>query len=97
MSRWKLFGRSKLKEEITDVEMDQELEDQPLAEYHETLQTDVFTSKKGKTSAPSDQRIWRDVNSIEERIDNLHKINAQKPASEVEKTVDRLLEKKRKK
>jgi len=97
MSRWKLFGRLKPKEEITDVVMDQELIDQPLAEYHETLHTEVFTSKKGQTSASSDQRIWRDVNSIEDRIDNLHKINAQKPTSEVEKTVDRILEKKKKK
>lgn len=110
MSRWKLFGKSKSKEEeITEseetikeeeteenIETDQEPEDQPLAEYHETLHTGVSTSKK-KAKASSDQRIWRDVGGIEEKIDNLHKIKAQKPVSEIDKTVDKLLAKKKKK
>jgi hypothetical protein len=104
MARWKLFSKSKQKEEkITEpveprkenveenIETIQEIEDQPLAEHHETLYTGVDTSKKG-TSTPSDQRIWRDVDSIEENIDTLHMEKAKKPHSEIEKTVDKLIE-----
>lgn len=109
MSKWKLFGRLKpkqdemtersetIKEEIKDIKIDPEKEDRPLAEYHETLHTSDFTFKKGKKTAQTDQRIWRDVNSIENKIDNLHKVKAQKPASEVDKTVDRLIAKQKKK
>ena len=107
MARWKLFGKSKSKEEKIieseetikeeeteeDIETDQEPEDQPLAEYHETLYTGASTSKKAKTTTSSDQRIWRDVDAIEDKIDNLHKIKAQKPVSEIDKTVDKLITK----
>ena len=104
MSRWKLFRKSKPKEdEITEseetteetegeIEIDQLLEDQPLAEYHETLYTGGPSSKTG-TIVSSDQRIWRDVDTIESNIDNLHITKAIKPHSEVEKTVDKLIEK----
>ncbi len=103
MSRWKLFGKSKSKEDkITEpaetikedaeeyIETDQEPDDQPLAEHQETLYTGVSTSKKG-TAASSDQRIWRDVDAIEENIDTLHITKARKPHSEIEKTVDKII------
>jgi len=114
MSRWRLFGRSKPKEEeITepeetvseevieeDIEIEQEPEDQPLAEYHETLHSGVSTSKKGKSKkqrkTKSDQRIWRNVDSIEEKVDNLHITRAKKPVTELDKTVDKLISKKKK-
>jgi len=113
MSRWRLFGKSKSKEdeiakpeEITEeeteeieeeIEIEKEPEEEPLVEYHETLQTGVSTSKKTKTTAPSDQRIWRDVNNIEEKIDNLHIAKAKKPVTELDKTVDKLIDKQKKK
>jgi hypothetical protein len=111
MSRWKIFGRSKSKEdEITEpeeiikeeekteenIETTQEPEEQPLAGYNETLYTGGSTSKKG-TTASSDQRIWRDIDAIEEKVDNLHITRAQKPVTELDKTVDKLILKSKKK
>ncbi len=109
MSIWKLFGRLKpkkdemiernetIKEEIEEIKTDQEKEDRPIVEYHETLHTSDSTFKKGKNTALQNQRIWRDVNTIENKIDDLHKTKAQKPVSEVEKTVDKLIAKQKKK
>jgi len=115
MARWKLFGKSKPKEEeITepeetiseqgteeDVETTQEPKDQPLAEYRETLRSGVSTSKKDiskkQRKTKSDQRIWRNVDSIEEKVDNLHITRAKKPVTGLDKTVDKLISKKKKK
>ena len=117
MAKWKLFGKSKSKEDeemkpaeeqveeteetIEDTEetldSEEELEDDgPLDEYHETLETDV-PSKKTQTSTSSDQRVWRDVRGIEEKVDNLHITRAQKPVTELDKTVDKLITKRKKK
>ena len=110
MARWKLFGKSK-EDEVTDTKetveeeteeiVKEESEDKPLAEYSETLHAGKpATSKKssGKhSSKPSDQRIWRDVDSIEEKVDTLHISRAQKPVTELDKTVDKLISKKKKK
>jgi hypothetical protein len=115
MARWRLFGKSKPKEEEiikpvetiskeveeVEIEIEQEPEKKTLAEYHETLQSGVSTSKKGKSKKQrkmqSDQRIWRDVNCIEEKVDNLHITRAKKPDTEIDKTVDKLVTKKKKK
>ena len=71
---------------------EEEPKDQPLAEHHETLQTG--TAKKTTTGKkPADQRVWRDVDSIEEKIDNLHITRAKKPVDELDRAVDRILEK----
>jgi hypothetical protein len=106
MAKWKLFGKSKKNEETkteetvkeeTQFVIEDESGDKPLAEYNETLET-VSTSKKKtvkKTQSPSDQRIWRDVNSIEEKVDNLHISRAQKPVTELDKRVDKLIDKKK--
>jgi len=106
MPKWKLFGKSKAKEEETKkpeetVEKQEEevietevIEDEkPLAEYHETLESEEYVTQKAKTSKSSDQRVWRDVDSIEENIDSLHIKKATKPHTEVERTVDTLIEK----
>ena len=102
MAKWKLFGKSKknkenkpkevFKEE-TQVVIEDESGDKPLAEYSETLET-VSTSKKKsvkKTPSPTDQRIWRDVDSIENKVDNLHITRAKKPVTELERKVDNLI------
>ncbi len=104
MSKWKLFGKSKpKKEEKTETvnELEEECieteviqEDKVLAEYHETLESDEYVTSKAKM-ASSDQRIWRDVDSIEDNIDSLHLKKATKPHTEVEKTVDMLIEKRK--
>ena len=105
MPKWKLFGRSKAKEEETikpeeTVEKQEEVieteviqDDEPIAEYHETLESEEYKTEKAKTSKPSDQRVWRDVDLIEQNIDSLHIKKATKPHSEVERTVDTLIDK----
>lgn len=90
----------------TEEDFDQNDEDKPLAEYNETLRT----SKKAITivdeddsagyidnESSSDQRFWRNIKTIENNIDNLHRINAQKPKDDMEKTVDELIQKNKRK
>ena len=130
MAKWKLFGRSKSREEEiveprenveeiveprenveeiveprenleeinepnekVEEEVTAQEEEQPLTEYKETLYTGVYTSKKGEKQVSSDQRIWRDINSIEKNIDNLHLKEAKKPITELEKKVDLIISK----
>jgi len=115
MTRWKLFGRSKsIDEELENEEplqieseeailseTEQEPEDSKMIEYHETLYSKDSKSKKHSKfqQAYSDQRIWRDVNAIEENIDGLDKSKFKSPTSQldddVNKTVDKLLSKKK--
>lgn len=84
------------KEEIkepkeTVEEEDVQEEEEILAEYKETLHTSSATSKKGKKYIISDQRIWRDMDSIEKNIDNLEIKKVVKPVSELEKKVDNII------
>ena len=98
MARWRLFGRSKEEDTLEEAEVEpiEESGDEPLVEYSEKLHTG--TSKSKTYSATNvDQRIWRNVDSIEEKVDNLHITKANKPVTELDKTVDRLIEKKQKK
>ena len=50
-----------------------------------------------KKSSDADQRLWRDVDSIEEDVDTLHIKKAKKPVTEVDKKVDKLIEKNKEK
>jgi len=113
MGKWKIFSKSKKEEEKTDMahgtediteaaveETPTEQTDGPIAEYHESL----HTSKKASTSktishisSNVDQRVWRDVDSIETDVDTIHIKKAQKPVTEVDKKVDQLIEKNKKK
>lgn len=110
MARWKLFVRAKKEDSnqneegntersIESSEEEKEAEDKPIAEYRETLETGTTTSKTTtvKTSTPSEQRIWRDVDAIEENINNIHIKKAKKPVTDVDKKVDGLIEKRKKK
>jgi hypothetical protein len=117
MSKWKLFGSSKSKEEeetenkeltanseeIPETSEDDESESdvEPLAEYKETVYSSNSKSKKsssGKEENPySDQVVWRDVRAVEENIDNLHISKSRKPVSELDKKVDRLVRKNKRK
>lgn len=70
----------------------------PLAEYKETLYTNTKSSKKTNSTSSSKNNIsWRDVNSIENKIDKLHTTKAQKPKTEIDKTVDKVITKGKKK
>jgi len=115
MARWKLFGRSKSideeleseeplqieSEETVLLETEQEPEDSKMIEYHETLYSKDSKSKKHSKfqQAYSDQRIWRDVNSIEGNIDDLDKNKLEsstfKLDDDINKTVDKLIEKRK--
>jgi len=74
---------------------DCQTEDNPLAEYSETVEASSKT-KKSKSNKKNMTR-WRDVDSIEKKVDVLHIANAKKPSSTVDKTVDKLIEKRKKK
>ena len=78
-------------ETVEDLETLEETEEKPLAEYHETLQSGKPRQKKFQESYDSDQRIWRDVSLIEDKIDKLHKTRAEKPITEIDKKVDKLI------
>jgi len=98
MSKWKIFGKTKQKEnetkqteEPTTIES-KKPEESETEKYSETLYTSESTAKK-----TSNQAVWRDVDAIEEKVDNLHITKAQKPVTKLDKTVDRLLHKRKKK
>ena len=104
MSKWKIFDKNKQKkdetvepkETETKEPVKEKTEEQNVVTYSETLHTADSSSKK-KTVTKSNQRTWRDVDAIEERVDNLHITKAQKPVTKLDKTVDRLLQKRKKK
>jgi len=105
MSKWKIFGKPKPDEEKTEpgedastdkeepIKEEQDTQDKPLAEYTETLQTGKKTKKSIKKTDTSNQRVWRDVKGIEENIDNLHITRAKKPVTDLDRTVDRIIDK----
>jgi hypothetical protein len=103
MAKWKLFGKPRPTEEKEDVKEEPASEEtetvqtsgnEPLAEYNETLFTGTSKTSKGKTSQTStDQRIWRNVSDIERKVDNLHVTKARKPVTELDRTVDKIIEK----
>jgi len=72
---------------------EQETGEKPLAEYKETLHTGS-KSKKTSNTVPN-QAVWRDVNAIEDKVDNLHITRAKKPVTELDRKVDRLVEKRK--
>ena len=107
MARWKLFGRSKSIDEEIECEdpilseTEQESEDSKMIEYHETLYSKDSKSKKHSKfqQAYANQRIWRDLNAIEENIDGLDKskleLSTSQLDSDINKAVDKLLSKKK--
>ena len=109
MAKWKLFGRSKSKEEPECEESTQdesESRNEPnkttSTEYKEALYTEGSAPKKyskiqEKNIESNDQRIWRDVKSIEKNVDNIDKDEAQKPAQELDQAVDKILFKRKRK
>jgi len=110
MAKWKLFGRSKSKDEEPECEEsiqdESESRNEPKkttsAEYKEVLYTEGSAPKKyskiqEKNIESNDQRIWRDVKSIEKNVDNIDKCEAQKPAKGLDDAVDKILFKRKRK
>ena len=104
MIKWRLFGKSK--EEISETQSKTVGEapvnnievNKPICEYHETLQTGKPTTKKYTVKDSNvKQHIWRDMDAIERKIDDIHIKHAKKPKTEIDKTVDKLIENRKKK
>jgi len=110
MSRWKLFSKSKSKEEektkpqetIKDSktseskieenkEQNIQQEKEILAEYKEKLYTGTPSAIKARKQVLTDQRIWRDMKSIEKNIDTMEVKKVVKPVKELEKKVDNII------
>jgi len=81
--------------EKTPGEITNETTVQPdvLADYKESIHT--LSKKRSRTK--SKQAIWRDIEKIEKEIDTLHIKKAKKPATEIDKKINHLLNKKKKK
>ena len=110
MIKKKLLGLFRKSKSTGDVSIDDEYtveeaeetesndtEGKILAEYRETLHTSSGKRSPQKKKSSSEQVHWRDVDAIEEKIDTLHISKAKRPVSEVDRAVDRLIKKKKKK
>jgi len=90
-------------EEATQSETVQDPKEPTLAEYHETLHSvDVASENKDSSYqregvASSEQRLWRDVRTIEENVDNISKHEPKTSEARLDKTVDKILVKTKKK
>ena len=84
-------------EEATQSETVQDTKESTLAEYHETLHSaDVASENKDSSYqregvVSSEQRFWRDVKAIEENVDNISKHELKVSESGLDKTVDEIL------
>lgn len=88
-------------EEAVQSETEQDPKESTLAEYHETLYSENVTSKKDtshqrENSVSSKQRIWRNVQTIEENVDSISKHPLETSGIELDKRVDRILANKEK-
>ena len=83
-----------------NTKTDNETDIEPLTDYNETLYSETSKSKKGTSkrtnNRPVDQIIWRDIKTIEENIDNLHITGSHRPVSELDKKVDKIIDKSKK-
>jgi hypothetical protein len=68
-----------------------EEEEKILAEYKETLYTGSTSDIKGRKQALTDQRIWRDMKSIERNIDTMEVKKVVKPIHGLENKVDNII------
>jgi len=107
MAKWKLFGKSKNKKEehtfkgSNKIDLNKKSEGSSLAEHHETLYEGRKTTIKDKSilsseKTSSNQRIWRNVDSIENNVDKLTSKQSEKKVTQLDKTVDKLITKGRK-
>jgi len=89
--------------EATQSETVQDPKEPTLAEYHETLHSVDVASENEDSSyqredvVSSEQRFWRDVRAIEENVDNISKHEPKTSEVRLDKTVDKILAKTKKK
>ncbi|MDH7506460.1 MAG: hypothetical protein QHH15_01560 [Candidatus Thermoplasmatota archaeon] len=95
MVKEKLFSKFKKKVPEPKEMLKTKTQSEPLAEYNDILYTANHKSKK-QSYAFSDQMLWRDIHAIEKSIDTIHITSVKKPSNELDKIVDRLIEKKKK-
>jgi hypothetical protein len=106
MVTWNLLEKLKNNSELESkdkiqLETDQEPET-ILAEYKETLYSGKITEEKEythleKNKINSNQRIWRNLDAIEENINGLHRSKVKTSLSDLNGKIDRLLASKQKK
>lgn len=101
MSKWNIFSKNKKDEKTEEIKeetqesYEENSEEKPLATYKKTLYSEESRPKnQGSIETDvSDQHIWRDVDSIEKNVDNLHIKKGGEPSSEVDKKVDEIIKK----
>jgi len=106
MVKWNLLEKFKNNSELESKEIIQQDTDQEtetiLAEYKETLYSSRFKAGKEYTHLEkhkinSNQRIWRNLNAIEENVNGLHCDKVSTGSSDLDGKIDRLLTRKQKK
>jgi len=70
-------------------------EEEILAQYTETLYSGSQSAVKGKKQILTDQRIWRDMKSIERNIDTMEVKKVVKPVERLEQKVDTIISRRR--
>lgn len=107
MVRWKILEKLRAKskesesEETTELDDNEENEGSTLAEHHETLLSGAIATKKNHVNPKdsmisSEQRIWRDLNAIEENIDDINLEKKKESLTGIDETVDMILSKHKK-
>ena len=92
MVQWNIF--KKKKDESVPIEKNVSGK-KTLAEHREKLYSSDSPNKKSVAPASSDQRVWRDVSSIEKKVDSVD-INKSNSSPDVDKTVDKIIQKRKK-
>jgi len=106
IKKWNILEKFKNKSEQEPekiIQLEKNIESETiLAEYNETLYSDRYKNIKEsahfeKNKVNSKQRIWRNLNFIEENINGLHKSKANTRSSNLDRKIDRLIARKQKK
>ena len=95
MGKGRVFNKLKEDDTKSNQKLPAKTEDQPLAQYKETLYTGTPDPKKG-AHAISGQSTWRNVPAIEKNVDIIHIKSANKPANDIDRIVDSIIARKKK-
>ena len=104
MNKWNIFEKLKLtsnskNEEKNQIEIQNNSEELQI-KYTEIINTGKQnqreqSSKMFENILPSSQRVWRDLNYIEENIDDLNKNETYDISTDIDGKVDRLFSRKK--
>ena len=106
MIKWNILDKFKNKSELKSNETTQPETDKEskkiLTEYNATIYSGRVTTKKKsdyleKNIINSKQRIWRNLDGIEENINGLRRGKSKTGSSDIDGKIDRLLARKQKK